>query len=113
MRVPITNIGLADRRKKRHVVKKRQANSETTASNETKKDEDYDYDYTNFYGDGEGIIEEGEGNDTIDDLPREIYCDIVETLEDKCGEYTLLEIWKYDEAVIANLTNQGLNSVLS
>ena len=95
------------------MVNKRQANSETTASNETRKDEDCDYDYTNFYGDGEGIIEEGEGNDTIDDLPREIYCDIVETLEDKCGEYSILEIWKYDEVVIANLTNQGLHSVLS
>ena len=109
MRIPITNIGLADRRKKRHSLDKRQ--DETIASNETKIGVDYDYDYTNFYGDGEGIMTEGE-DDTIDGLPRDIYCDIVETLEDKCGEYSLLEIWKYDKAVIANLTNQGLHSVL-
>ena len=109
MRIPITNIGLAaDRRKKRQAVNEPQSFS----SNETKIEEEYNYDYTNFYGDGEGIIA-GEEKDTIDDLPREIYCDIVETLEDKCGEFSLLEIWKYDQVVIANLTNQGFYSVLS
>ena len=101
MRIPITNIGLkADQRSKGKALKKRRAQSVS--------EEQYDYDYTNFYADGEGITAEGEEKDTIDGLPREIYCDIVETLEDKCGEYSLLEIWKYEKAAIANLTNQGI-----
>ena len=35
-------------------------------------DEESDYDYTNFYGDGEGINVQGEEDDTVDDLPRDM-----------------------------------------
>ncbi len=30
----------------------------------------------------------------------EIYCDIIETLSEKCFEYSVLELWHYDEKVI-------------
>ena len=37
-----------------------------------------------------------------------MYCDLIETLSDKCGEYSLLEIWKYDEARIRALSVQDI-----
>ena len=37
-----------------------------------------------------------------------MYCDLIETLTDKCGEYSLLEIWKYDEARIGALSAQDI-----
>ena len=37
-----------------------------------------------------------------------MYCDLIETLSDKCGEYSLLEIWKYDEARIRALSIQDI-----
>ena len=42
----------------------------------------------------------------IEGLPTDIYCDILETFNEKCGEYSPLEMWKYDEDTIANLTRQ-------
>ena len=67
-------------------------------------------DYFNFYGGGEVEPEEehDEEDDMLDDLPKQVYCDIVETLEDKCGEYSLLEIWEYDKEVIASLSSQDI-----
>ena len=105
MKIPITNIGLKNSetsRKKRYAL-----------LNDTKTGDDfeYNYDYINFYGETMGAIEHDEeekSNDTIDNLPREIYCDIVETLQDKCGEFSLLELWEYKEEVIAKLSNQDI-----
>ena len=33
-------------------------------------------------------------NEVIDDLPRNIYCDLVNTLNSKCAMGNLLEIWR-------------------
>ena len=44
----------------------------------------------------------------MDKLPPSIYCDLIETLNDKCGEYSILEIWKYERAVIETLTDQDI-----
>ena len=44
----------------------------------------------------------------MDKLPPLIYCDLIETLNDKCGEYSILEIWKYQRAVIEKLTEQDI-----
>ena len=42
----------------------------------------------------------------IGSLPRDIYCDIVETLKDHCAEGSLLELWDYSEELIAGLSRQ-------
>jgi hypothetical protein len=44
----------------------------------------------------------------INGLPREIHCDLVNTLKMQCAEYNILELWKYDEAMIRNLTRQEI-----
>ena len=46
--------------------------------------------------------------DIISDLPPDIYCDLVETLNDKCLESSILEIWKFNEDVIAKLSTQDI-----
>ena len=43
-----------------------------------------------------------------DSYPPEIWCDLVETLNNKCGEYSLLEIWSYDREKIRSLTQQDI-----
>ncbi len=63
----------------------------TGSSSSSKKDDEDDDDY-----------------DLADELPADVYCDIVDTLNDKCGEYSLLEIWKYDEEVIRGLSQQDI-----
>ena len=96
MKIPITNILLADKRRR-----KRQVDEYS----------DYQEDYFNFYStDKEDTTDHR--LDTLENLPKQIYCDIVETLEDKCGEYSLLEMWKYDREVISSLTEQEIiNSI--
>ena len=41
--------------------------------------------------------------DILDDIPDDIYCSLVETLNDKCLETSLLEIWKYNEKMIKGI----------
>jgi len=41
-------------------------------------------------------------------LPPEIYCDLVNTLNDKCLESSLLELWKFDRKVIEKLTTKAI-----
>ena len=43
-----------------------------------------------------------------DSYPPEIWCDLVGTLNNKCGEYSLLEIWSYDREKIRSLTQQDI-----
>ena len=43
-----------------------------------------------------------------DSYPPEIWCDLVETLNSKCGEYSLLELWNYNEEKIGALTQQDI-----
>ena len=46
--------------------------------------------------------------DTIDSLPRNIYCDLVNTLNTKCKQSSILEIWKYREDLINTATQQEI-----
>ena len=117
MRVPITNMGLTERNGRRRKRRRRMADD----------DDDQDYqeypeyeDYFNFYGGGESEpVEEhddddgDDGDDRLGNLPKQVYCDIVETLKDKCGEYSLLEIWKYDKEVIASLSKQDITDAIN
>ena len=48
------------------------------------------------------------GQDTIDSLPDNIYCDLVTTLNEKCILTNLLEIWRYDEQHILTATQQEI-----
>ena len=129
MKIPITNIGLSDKRRRRRRRKRESSSLNAGASSsEEQASEDYDYEYPeyfNFYGNdeqsgddeyvnfyGPGQHQEASATaqkeEKLDGLPREVYCDIVETLEDKCGEFSLLEIWKYDRDVISKLSQQDI-----
>ena len=46
--------------------------------------------------------------DTIDSLPGNIYCDLVNTLNTKCKQSSILEIWKYREDLINTATQQEI-----
>ena len=73
-------------------------------------EEDYE-DYFNFYGgdvEDPAEVEHDDGEDLLEDLPREIYCDLINTLSDKCGEYSILELWKFNEDVIRKLSRQEI-----
>jgi hypothetical protein len=68
-------------------------------------------DYVNFYGTDafeEETSEAKKKEDKINGLPREIHCDLVETLKKLCAEYSILELWNYDVSVIQNLTRQDI-----
>jgi hypothetical protein len=92
--------------------KKEQKRKKRQAQNETSFDEYHEYpDYFNFYGTGE-LAEDG-GDDKqkdgkINELPREIYCDLAQTLQEQCAEHNILELWSYDESVIQNLTRRDI-----
>ena len=49
----------------------------------------------------------------IGNLPRDIYCDIVETLKDHCAEGSLLELWDYSEEWIAGLSRQQVGTFVA
>lgn len=120
-RVPIADIFQTRRRKKRQAID---------------EDEDY-YDYwaaekeeyglydesitENFAKEEEAVIERinykkyGSKNNTkndkkevVDSLPPNIYCDLVETLNQKCFQTSLLEIWRYKEDFINTVTQQEI-----
>jgi hypothetical protein len=42
------------------------------------------------------------------DLPRDIYCDLVTTLNSKCLVASLLEMWRYDEELIMSAGQQEI-----
>ena len=44
----------------------------------------------------------------MDHLPRSIYCDLVSTLDKRCAELSLLEIWDFDGEIINNLSQQEI-----
>ena len=103
MKVPMAPRGLTTERRRR---RRRMADD-----SDYQEYPEYE-DYFNFYGGGSSEPEEepkdNESDDKLGNLPKEVYCDIVETLEDKCGEYSLLEIWEYDREVIASLSKQDI-----
>ena len=55
--------------------------------------------------------EEDDDKSDADSYPPEIWCDLVGTLNNKCGEYSLLEMWSYDRERISKLTQQGRYSI--
>lgn len=57
--------------------------------------------------------EEEEEDDQQSKLPPEIYCDLINTLNDKCAEFSLLEIWKFDEDVIRSLSQQDIINAIN
>ena len=83
----------------------------------------YDYDYNNNYSNYDYESEKEDCNDfthiiessshtkneePLSDLPSNVYCDIVNTLETKCLEQSLLEIWMYHEDTINRLTQEDI-----
>jgi hypothetical protein len=85
---------------------KRQAKNEST----TQEYQDYT-DYTNFYGTDalqEDNADDKKKDDKINGLPREIHCDLVQTLKTLCAEHSILELWNYDVSVIRNLTREDI-----
>ena len=44
----------------------------------------------------------------IEKLPANIYCDLVESLAEKCGQHSLLEIWRYREDLIMTATQEEI-----
>ena len=105
MRIPVTNILLGGNRRR-----KRRSASETNATVDWSESSEYHQfdDYFNFYGTDETEEEEDIEAETLEGLPKDIYCDVIETLEDKCGEYSLLEIWQYERAHISGLTEEDI-----
>ena len=45
---------------------------------------------------------------TYKDLPRNVYCDLVNTLETHCFEQSILEIWMYNENLVNKLTKEDI-----
>ena len=57
---------------------------------------------------GEGEMEESSDEDYLSSLPPHIYCDLVTTIDKRCAETSLLEIWDFDRDIINNLTTQDI-----
>ncbi len=81
--------------------------------NKTGEEESEDYDEYDYYGDDYYDYSNEPKNDPeqdhlADELPPDVYCDLIETLNDKCLETSILEIWKYDEEVIRSLTKEDI-----
>jgi len=91
------------------------------AASEKTENQEFDFDFTSFDGDFHSSFDT-----TFDkgvdpnfepsiDLPLGVFCDMVEDIEDACFENNILEIWKYDEKIINDLTEQdildGINAV--
>ena len=47
------------------------------------------------------------------DLPRNIYCELVDTLDTHCYEQSLLEIWMYNEDVINQLSTEDILTAIN
>ena len=58
----------------------------------------------NKYGDRKAL----DHSEHIQNLPPQVYCDLVNTLNDKCLQRSLLEIWSYSEAAILAATQQDI-----
>ena len=70
----------------------------------------YDYDdiWSDYRDDGRrGRALEGD-RELLDSLPPDIFCDLVTSLDERCSEFSLLEIWDFREDVIATLTVEDI-----
>merc|ERR1711892_161008 len=117
-RIPIADIFQTKRRRK-----KRQATNGTESYddydnfwsgeyNEYPEDEDDEIVTTveriNFIKYSEQKNKSEEAEDTLEKIPDNIYCDLVNTLNEKCIQTSLLEIWKYREELINSATQQEI-----
>ena len=104
-----------------------------TISNVSSTETDYSYDYRENYSydysyddansstagqkcknpkNSNGKVFEELQRDIYKDLPHNVYCEIIDTLETQCFEQSILEIWQYNENTIRNLTKQDIiNSI--
>jgi len=46
--------------------------------------------------------------DTLSQLPKSIYCDLVTTLNEKCAVHNLLEVWRFSPSLINTTTTQEI-----
>jgi predicted RND superfamily exporter protein len=123
--VPIADIFQTKKRRKRQTA----IENDDVTDNATDDYEEYDFwaDEYNEYPDEDEIVAKEKivrrinfqkyGNtstnkeavfDTVDNLPDNIYCDLVTTLNEKCILTNLLEIWRYDEEHIRTTTPQEI-----
>jgi len=66
-----------------------------------------------FTGDTELNELTPEATNTIDDLPAPIYCDIVETLRDFCGQAGIMTLFNYNEDLIRSMTDQDIVNIIN
>ena len=86
-------------------------------------DSEYEYDYDEDYETGENTDDcndfshliknmsnsrENSEKEILNDLPPNVYCDLLNTLETKCLEQSILEIWMYHEETINSLTQEDI-----
>ena len=57
---------------------------------------------------GEVEVKGSRSDDYLSSLPPHIYCDLVTTIDKRCAETSLLEIWDFDKEIINNLTTQDI-----
>ena len=55
-----------------------------------------------------GNSSEGKNETNGEELPANIYCDLIDTLNKKCFQFSLLEMWQFNEAYIETATQQEI-----
>ena len=99
-----------------------QYNNDNVSTTESADEYSYDsypdeYNYDDLNADSEdcnnlgiynGSIVEDTQTNLYKDLPRNIYCELIDTLETQCFEQSLLEIWMYKEEVINKLSTEDI-----
>ena len=100
-----------------------QTKEETTEDYVYESNEDaYDYDNYDYYDYAEDLddcndfsylVGKDSGyskmkDDTENDLPAAVHCDFISTLDRKCLEQSILEIWMYHEETINRLTQEDI-----
>ena len=94
---------------------------------EDDQDEEYNYDesydiWDDAYYDDEPIVYTTERinfpkygkktvanvSDPLRDIPKNIYCDLVTTLSEKCVEHSLLEMWRFSGNLISSVTTEEI-----
>ena len=116
--------------------RRRKREAETSNEQEEEEEEDfwgeeYDYDYEDDWSTPVStkpridfakyskVETRGEKNhswsasDTSDSLPRSIFCDLVTTLNSKCGMSSLLEMWRYEQQTIQTTTEEEILSAVN
>jgi len=132
-KIPIADIFQSNKRRKREV-KSFDTNSnddnEFVETTDNLTEEEYDNDYDNFWAEEYALYdaydeadipeirinylkygsqkENNDTEDTLESLPDSIYCDLVETLNEKCQQLSLLEIWRFKEHLIESVTQQEI-----